>query len=200
MATAAERGHWTRTLGGVRGAVEEAEDAPPAPKALRWHAGTDLGLLTLRLVLGGVFIGHGVRKLASGFGGQGLGGLATVLAENGFHQPTVLAWLDAAVELAGGVLVLLGAATPLVAAALLGLMLNAVWIRLTGAGLPPDGGRGLELALVLAGAAAALVFTGGGRLALDRRLRFFRRPAAAVLPCLLLGLGLAVAVRLLLHG
>ena len=195
MATAAERGHWTRTLGGDRREAEEAEAAPPAP---RWHAGTDLGLLSLRLVLGAVFIGHGVRKLAMGFGEQGLGAFTAVLAGNGFHQPTVLAWLDAVTELAGGVLVLLGAATPLAAAVLLSLMLDAIWIRMTGQ-LPPDGGRGLELALVLAGAAAALVLTGGGRLAMDRRPRFFRRPSAA-LPCLLVGIGLAVAVRLLLHG
>ncbi len=34
----------------------------------------DLGLLLIRLVVGLLFIGHGLQKLAGWFGGAGLGG------------------------------------------------------------------------------------------------------------------------------
>jgi putative oxidoreductase len=48
--------------------------------------------------------------------------------------------------------------------------------------------------------AAAVVLTGGGRLALDRMFPLFCRPQVTGLPCLVLGVGAALLVRFLAHG
>lgn len=167
---------------------------------LRWHAGVDLGLLALRLVLSVVFIGHGVQHLFGALGGPGMTNFGGFLAQHGFRQSALLAGLTGMTELGGGVLVLLGLCTPLAAAGLLGVMINVVWLKLAGGFFLGPAGQGFEYEFVLGGAALALVFAGGGRIALDRMLPMFRRPSVTATPCLLIGVGAAVAVRLLLHG
>lgn len=170
-----------------------------ARPAVRWHVGADLGLLVLRVVLGMIFLGHGAQKVFGVFGGSGVGGLAEFLAANGFRQASLLAALIAVIELAGGAMVLLGLGTQLAAAGLLALMINAVWLKLDG-GLLGGRGEGYELELALAGMAAAVVLIGAGRIALDRAIPMFRRPLIGSVPCLLVGVGAAVLVRVLLHG
>jgi putative oxidoreductase len=157
-------------------------------------------LLALRVVLGVVFVGHGAQHLFGTFGGPGMAGFTTYLAQHGFRQAALLAGVNGATELAGGALVLLGLCTPLGAAALLGVMINVVWLKLTGGFFLTPGGQGFEYEFVLGGAALALVFAGGGRIALDRKLPMFRRPSVTATPCLLIGVCAAVAVRILLHG
>ncbi|WP_084211231.1 DoxX family protein [Pseudonocardia acaciae] len=170
-----------------------------AKHPLRWHTGADLGLLVVRLVLGVIFMGHGAQKMFGSFGGPGLGGFDAFLAGNGYQQTSMLATVTAATELVGGAFVLIGLLTPLAAAGLLAIMINAIWLKL-GAGLfGTRGGPGYELELALAGMATALTLAGAGRIALDRILPGFRRPLVSGLPCLVLGVGAAVAVRLLLH-
>jgi putative oxidoreductase len=61
-------------------------------------------------------------------------------------------------------------------------------------------GAGFELEFVLAGMAAAVVLTGGGRLALDRMFPLFCRPQVTGLPCLVLGVGAAILARVVGHG
>lgn len=156
----------------------------------RWHAGADLGLLVLRLVLACALLGHGMRAL-SGTGGGGL---------TGFTGGMSLARLTGVVDLVGGALVLLGLCTPVAAAVLLGMLVDLVWARLgTGFFPRPDGG-GFEPEFLLAGLSATLVLTGAGRLALDRRLPRFTRPHRTALPCLLLGVAVAVLFRYLTVG
>jgi putative oxidoreductase len=177
--------------------------AGPGPERvrhqLRWHAGADLGLLVVRVALGVIFLGHGAQQMFGSFGGPGLDGFGTFLAGNGFQQPAMLAGLTAVVELVGGVLVVIGLLTPLAAAGLLAVMIDAISLKLGGGMFGTRGGGGYELEFALAAMAAALTLTGAGRIALDRLLPFVRRPLASGVPCLVLGVGASVAVLLLLH-
>lgn len=164
---------------------------------LRWHAGADLGLLMLRVVLACAVLGHGAQVLFGLAGGPGLAGFTQFLALHGFANSSLLAMLTGVVEVVGGTCVLLGLFTPIAAAALLGVLINAVWLRLgTGFFIRPNG-AGFELEFLLAGLSAALVLTGAGRLAVDRRLPRFTRPHVTGFPCLLLGIGAALLVRAL---
>ncbi len=65
----------------------------------------DVGMLVLRLVLGGIFIAHGVRELASA---GGLQGVSDQLAAAGFPSPYPLAVAALAAAIGGGLLVILG--------------------------------------------------------------------------------------------
>jgi putative oxidoreductase len=86
------------------------------------------------------------------------------------------------------------------AAALLAVIINAVLLKLgTGFFIRPNG-AGYELEFVLAGLTAAVVLTGAGRIALDRMFPLFTRPQVTGVPCLVLGVAVGVAVRILAHG
>ena len=167
---------------------------------LRWHAGADVGLLILRLVLAAAFLGHGAQVMFGVFGGPGLAGFTQFLTVQGFALGSLLAGITAITELGGGILLLFGLFTPVAAAGLLAVMINAVWLKLGTGFFERPTGAGFELEFVLAGLAAAVVLTGAGRLALDRMFPLFCRPQVTALPCLLLGVGSALLVRFLAHG
>ena len=94
------------------------------------------GALPLRLVLGPVFAVHGAQKLF----GFGLAGTADFLGSLGVPLPTVAAAGLIAVELLGGVALLLGAWTRIVAALLAVDMLVAILtVHLRGGFFVPDG-------------------------------------------------------------
>src|SRR5699024_441272 len=86
--------------------------------AERWHRGLDLGLLVLRVVLGGTMFGHGMQKLFGLFAGPGIDGFADALgAEFGFSDhTTLLTWITALTESLGGLLLVVGLFSPLAAA------------------------------------------------------------------------------------
>ncbi|HEY0641421.1 MAG TPA: DoxX family protein [Pseudonocardiaceae bacterium] len=159
-----------------------------------WNSGADLGLLLMRVVLGGIFIAHGGQKVFGWFGGPGLDGFAEDLAGMGFTQTDVLAAVTGFTELVGGSLVVLGLFTPLAAAGLLGVMVNAVWVKWNAGLFAADGGFELELAL--GAMAAALVLAGPGRAALDNGRAWFRHPVVSGLLCLVIGVAAALAIRL----
>ncbi len=171
--------------------------AQPAGRSPAWNGGTDLGLLLLRLAVGGPFVGHGLQKVLGIWGGPGPAGFARVLDGYGFTDPTLLSWVTGLTELLGGGLVVLGLVTPLAAAGLLAVMLNVVLIKV---GTPFFAGTGgWELELVLGLAAAAVVLTGPGRVALDNGRAWHRNPAPWGLVCLVVGVVAGLAVRLLLR-
>jgi putative oxidoreductase len=150
------------------------EEAPTrAPAA--WHAGLDLGLLVLRLVLGALFIGRGLQVLFGWFQGDGIDGTIKLLEGFGFHEhTTVLAWVIGVTELSGGTLVLLGLFTPAGAAAILGLVASAIWVRFNA----NDFAGRVELESIYAASAFALLFIGPGRVSLDRPTPWYRYASA----------------------
>ncbi|CAM3653131.1 DoxX family protein [Kibdelosporangium persicum] len=154
-----------------------------------WHGGLDFGLLVLRLVLGGTFVAHGLQKLFSLFNGPGIDGFAQFLGTQGFSQTTLLAWVTGVSELVGGVLLVLGLFTPVGAAAVLGVMANVIFLKWSGGFFSP---RGFEWELALGAAAFTLLFTGPGRISLDRPTPWGRRPVPLGLFMLIVAAGLSV--------
>lgn len=179
----------------------DPHDTKPTRRPLMWNPATDIGLLLLRLGVGGTFLAHGLQKVFGLWGGPGINGFAQMLQGMGFTQPVTLAWLTGLGELVGGAFVVLGAVTPLAAAGLLGIMINAVLLKL-GNGFfitGPAGAGGFELEFVLGMAAGALVLTGPGRVALDNGRAWHRRPASWGVLFLVIGIAAAVLIRVLLH-
>jgi putative oxidoreductase len=170
-------------------------------RELTWNPATDLGLLLLRFAVGGVFFAHGMQHVFGMWGGSGLGGLTGYLSGFGFRNPGVLAWVTALTELIGGAGVVLGLFTPLAAAGLLALMINAVLLK-AGNGFfiaGPPGAGAVELEVVLGLGAAALVLTGSGRLALDNGRTWNRRPAPWGVLLLAVGVAAGLLVFFLLR-
>lgn len=109
-------------------------------------------MLILRIVLGGTFVAHGSQKLFVAFGGPGLSGFADALAGYGYRAPGVLSVVTAVTEVVGGGLVVLGLFTPLAAAGLVGIMVNAVWLSIgNGFFVSPDNPGGAEVGVPLGG-------------------------------------------------
>ncbi|WP_229679822.1 DoxX family protein [Saccharopolyspora thermophila] len=162
-----------------------------------WNASTDIGLLLMRLFLGGVFLVHGAQKLFGAFGGPGPDGFAQALADMGFQQNAMLALITGGTELGAGALLVLGLFTPLAAAGVVGVMANAIYLKL-GAGFFAATG-GFEFEATLGALGLGLMFTGPGRAALDHGRVWFRRPLVFALISLVIALAAAAAVVLLFH-
>jgi putative oxidoreductase len=173
----------------------------PTRRALTWNGGTDIGLLLLRFAVGGTFFAHGMQKVFGLWGGPGIAGFARTLDGFGFQQPTTLAWVTGITELVAGAFVVLGVLTPLAAAGLLAIMINTVLLKM-GNGFfvgSPAGANAVELDIVLGLAAAALVFTGPGRIALDNGRTWHRRPASWGVLALIVGVAAGVLAFVLLR-
>jgi putative oxidoreductase len=128
---------------------------------------TDLGLLSLRLMIGFVFAFHGAGKLFGWFGGHGLEGTAGFFESLGIPFPFASVVLAGATEFFGGLLLMLGFGVRLVAAPLAFTMLVASFSAHGGAFSAQAGG--MEYSLTLAVAAAALGLLGPGRFAFAPR-------------------------------
>jgi putative oxidoreductase len=185
---------------GLGGATTQPLDRPKR-RELTWNPSADLGLLLLRFAVGGVFFAHGMQHVFGLWGGVGMTGLRNALTAFGFRNVNVLAWVTALTELVGGAAVVLGLFTPLAAAGLLALMINAVLLKAVNgffiAG--PPGAASVELEVVLGLGAAALVLTGAGRIALENGRTWNRRPAPWGVLCLVIGVAAALAVYFLLR-
>src|SRR3954454_12270844 len=84
------------------------------------------GIAPLRAVVGALFMGHGLQKLAGWFGGHGLEATANAFESMGLRPGKVHATAAGVAETAGGALLLTGTATPLAAGMLTGTMAVAV--------------------------------------------------------------------------
>jgi putative oxidoreductase len=152
----------------------------------------EVGLLLLRVVVGGLFVGHGAQKLFGWFEGQGPDGTAQFFEGLGYQRPRRAAQVAGAAEFGGGVLLVLGLFTPLAAAAIIGVMVNAAVAAHLSNGLWNSQG-GYELPVVFATAATALAFAGPGALALDTALGIMTGVAWGAI-ALILGIGAGLAV------
>ena len=123
-----------------------------------------IGLLILRLVVGGLFFAHGTQKLFGWFGGYGLGGTGGFLESLGYPRGRVMAAVTGLTEAGAGLLLAAGFLTPLAGAAILGVMLNAVVSAKWSQGLI----GGFELDVLYATVGAAMAFIGAGAYSVDR--------------------------------
>ncbi|HZS79083.1 MAG TPA: DoxX family protein [Ktedonobacteraceae bacterium] len=139
----------------------------------------DLGLLTLRLSVGGLLVGHGSQKMFGWFKGPGLQGTAGWLESLGLKPGTAWATAASASELGGGLLTTLGFLHPIGPIGTMGAMIMAtvkahwgkpIWVSQGGAELP----------VTNMAAALALTLTGPGRFSLDNVLGI-RLPRALII-------------------
>ncbi|WP_328884984.1 DoxX family protein [Streptomyces sp. NBC_00316] len=168
-------------------------DRAPARSAV---SAADCGLLLIRLTFGLIMAGHGAQKLFGLFGGEGFTATGRSFESLGYHPGSVHAAVGGGSELLGGLGLALGLFTPLAAAALIGVMINAMVTVSAAHGLWATEG-GMEYNICIAAVALAIAAIGPGRLALDRPFRWGKGgwPEAAF--ALLLG-GLGAALALIL--
>ncbi|WP_411103196.1 DoxX family protein [Streptomyces sp. cmx-4-9] len=155
----------------------------------------DVGLPVLRIVLGAIMVVHGTQKLFRWFDGPGLKGTGMFFSKAGYPAGETMAAIAGLTETLGGLGLIVGLLTPLAAAAVFGIMINAIAVKWTGAVL---GMQGVEFEALIAAAAATLALTGPGRFALDRFLPVLRhhRLSHGVLALLLAGVLAAVVLVL----
>jgi putative oxidoreductase len=126
----------------------------------------DTALLLVRIVIGGLLVGHGTKKLFGWFGGGGLAVTGSHFRFLGYWPPKLMAGMAGVAEVFAGLSLGLGLATPLGAAALIGLMLNVAVAAHRRNGLWVDD-NGYEYPLVLATVATAIALTGPGAVSVD---------------------------------
>lgn len=129
-------------------------------------ATVDAGLLVLRVVVGLLLAAHGAQKLFGWFGGSGMTGFTGFTRSLRLRPAPFWAWVGALSEFSGGLLLALGLATPLAAAAIISDMLVAIATLHWQNGIWTANG-GYEYNLVLITVAAALGIAGAGAYSLD---------------------------------
>jgi putative oxidoreductase len=122
----------------------------------------------MRVLIGGLFFGHGTQKLFGWFGGSGLDGTSATMDKLGMRPGRRHATLAGAAEAGGGTLLALGALTPVATTLLTSVMTTAVrkvhWSR-----GPWVSGGGWEYNAVLVAAVTALADHGPGRPSVDAK-------------------------------
>jgi putative oxidoreductase len=125
-----------------------------------------LAKLAFRVVLGGLFVGHGTQKLFGWFGGSGLDGTEAMMKNLELHPPRRNAVMSGVTEAGSGALLIAGAATSLAATGLVATMATAIR-TVHGKNGPWNANRGWELNAIIIASLLALVESGPGRPSLD---------------------------------
>ena len=133
----------------------------------------DAALLVARVLLGVVLIAHGWQKVFQ----WGIGGTAQAFTGMGIPLAPVSAVYAAVVELVGGALLLVGAATAVVGVLVVLDMLGAALLVHAAKGVMVSSG-GWELVGVIGGLALVLAAVGAGRYSVDHALAGRRTPTA----------------------
>jgi putative oxidoreductase len=163
-----------------------------------------LGLLVLRVGLGVVLGAHGLQKLFGWWGGHGMTGFKSSLADAGYHHADILAYVSAGGEIVSGALLVLGLFTPVAAAGALACLINGLLAAISAKPhshnfsffLP--GGHEYQITLIVV--AIAVILCGPGRYGLDAGRGWAYRPFIGSFVALLCGIGAGVAVWILLNG
>ncbi|MEI6000409.1 DoxX family protein [Paraburkholderia bengalensis] len=144
--------------------------------------------LPVRLIVGYGFIAHGYAKIV-----KDPENFAAILHALGVPFPHLMSWATIAVELGGGLAILLGAFVPLIATPMIVVLIVATFsvhlqfgftsIKLMSVvnGVPRFGPPGYETDLLYIGGLLTLAFGGSGPLAIDTLLKpFYLRVAGAI--------------------
>jgi putative oxidoreductase len=119
----------------------------------------DWGITVVRLMTGLLFAVHGYQKFAGG-----LGGVAAFFAKAAIPFPNLSAPFIAILELVGGILLLLGVATRVVACLFaVEMLVTTLWVK-----MPGQGWNSSDLDRMLLVACVLFVLAGPGAAALDR--------------------------------
>ena len=120
----------------------------------------ELGLVILRVVLGASFLTHGIMKFSAGIAG-------TVGWFDSIGIPGFLAYVVALIELVGGIAMILGIGTRIVAALFALVMLGAIFTAKISIGFAGNGQMaGWELDLAFLAMSVALFVSGSEKFAL----------------------------------
>jgi putative oxidoreductase len=128
----------------------------------------DIGLLGLRVGVGGALVAHGAQKLFGWFGGPGLEQTGATFEQIGFRPGKLNAIAAGLGEAGGGALLAVGLGTAGASAAVAGTMIVASSMHVDNGFFGAKGG--FEYPAVLGWSAAALALTGPGVLSLDHVL------------------------------
>lgn len=124
----------------------------------------DSGIALLRVGIGGVFVAHGIQKLAL----FGISGLAGFMTQIGVPFPTLSAIAVTAAELGGGLALVAGLFTRWAALPIaFSMIVAALTVHLKAGFFLPNG---VEYVLTLFVASVALALTGSGAFSVDRWL------------------------------
>lgn len=123
----------------------------------------DSARLLLRIALGSMWLSHGLLLKVMTFG---IAGFAGFLESTGL--PGALAWPITLAEIAGGVLILVGWHGRWASAALLPILLGAIWIHAGNGWVFTATNGGWEYPVFLAVASVAHVLLGDGAYAVER--------------------------------
>ena len=123
----------------------------------------------MRIVIGGIFVAHGMQKLTGAFDGPGLGGTAKMMEKQRMYPPDRNALAVALTETVGGAAIVLGAGMPAATAATTAAMATAVKkVHVKNGFFNSNGGYEFNLALVAA--TTAVTIDGPGPLSVDALL------------------------------
>lgn len=149
-----------------------------------------LATLATRVLIGGLFVGHGTQKLRGWFGGPGIEGFTGAMTALEMHPPKRNAYAAALSETAGGALLAAGLLTPVASASLTGTMLVAIKKAHLANG-PWATSGGWEYNAVLIAAVLAIAEDGPGEVSLDHLLGIEKKGALVALLAAAVGAGAA---------
>jgi putative oxidoreductase len=155
------------------------------------------GLTLLRAIVGGLFVGHGLQKLAGKFGGSGPEGTGESFEKLGMRPGKTQAIAAGASETAGGALLAAGALTPVAGTLLTATMATAIKTVHAPKG-PWNSNGGYEYNLVLIALLFAVTDVGPGSWSVDAARGRERWGAGWALAQL--GFGLAGSAAAIAYG
>ena len=123
------------------------------------------GRLIARVVIGGLFVGHGTQKWFGWFGGPGLDGASAMMDSLGMRPGRRNAIAASASETIGGAMLVAGAFTPVAATSLIATMITAIrTVHFKNGVWSSNGGYEYNLVLIAGLLALSTVVLGAPRL------------------------------------